>query len=959
MNRRELLKSLGLAAGSVLTPSWVYAWADESKRAGPAALATPIRGLARQGGQLMQPVTIDTGPLAQTREVVTSINGREVDRRSLSPGAGAFEVFMPPVESVQQAAVSVSVGGEVRQATVDLHPVRRMQIYILAHSHHDLGFTTRQADVEEWQMQNITRGIELAQRTAHYPEGSRFVWNLEVLWGADMYMQRRSPADRQALIEAVRSGGIALNGAYGNELTGLCRPEGLLELFRYGTRLGRQCGRLIDSAMLSDVPGYTWGTVNAMAQAGIRYFSAAPNYFDRIGRFMETWQDRPMWWQSRSGTEKVLFWVPWTGYAMSNVMKPDAAWVGKYQERMDTVSFPYDISYVRWAGVGDNSPPDPRIVDFVHDWNARYEWPRFTFSSTSTAFAAFEQRHGSALPTYSGDLTPYWEDGSGSSARQTAMNRDSSDRLVQAAALAAMGRPEAYSVPRFESAWRNVLLYSEHTWGSGGSIGDPNSPMTFAQWDVKQAFATDADTQSRELLEDLLHDSATVDDTDTVDIRNTSSWPRGGLVLLDTEMSKDTDRVSDAEGQPVPSQRLASGELAVWLAALPAFGSQRLSLSKGAAHAGAARVSTAVDRIENDRLRVRVDPHTGDIVELRMHGGAANWVEHAQGADLNTFLFLDRDDVTHLKRSGPAHIVLEDAGPLLATLRIESSAPGCESLVRRVRLAAGQDHVELLNTVVKARAPFRESVDKHGKTHRAVAKESIQFAFPFAVADAQMTVDLSLAQMDPRKDQLPGANHNWITVGRWLDVSGPQGGITWVTLDAPLIEIGGITADLLSSQTDPSVWLKQLKPGHTFYSWVMNNHWGTNYRAWQSGPVTFRYALRPHANALDSADASRFAIGLSQPLLAVRASSQPLPAPPLSVEPADVLVQAFKPSDDGKAWIVRLFGASGEAQKARLRWREPAGETWLSNLGEDRLQKLDGPVDVAGWDLVIVRVERG
>ena len=41
-----------------------------------------------------------------------------------------------------------------------------------------------------------------------------------------------------------------------------------------------------------------------MAQAGIRYFSAAPNYFDRIGTFMVEWQDKPFWWVSPSGREE-------------------------------------------------------------------------------------------------------------------------------------------------------------------------------------------------------------------------------------------------------------------------------------------------------------------------------------------------------------------------------------------------------------------------------------------------------------------------------------------------------------------------------------------------------------------------------------------------------------------------------------------------------------------------------
>ena len=47
---------------------------------------------------------------------------------------------------------------------------------------------------------------------------------------------------------------------------------------------------------------------------------------------------------------------------------------------------------------------------------------------------------------------------------------------------------------------------------------------------------------------------------------------------------------------------------------------------------------------------------------------------------------------SHMK-SGYYHIQIEEAGPLIASLRIESSAPGCNSLVRRVRLFAGADWI--------------------------------------------------------------------------------------------------------------------------------------------------------------------------------------------------------------------------------------------------------------------------
>jgi alpha-mannosidase len=72
----------------------------------------------------------------------------------------------------------------------------------------------------------------------------------------------------------------------------------------------------------------------------------------------------------------------------------------------------------------------------------------------------------------------------------------------------------------------------------------------------------------------------------------------------------------------------------------------------------------------------------------------------------------------------------------------------------------------------------------------------------------------------------------------------------------------------------------------------------------------------------------------------------------------DVLVQECKPSADGSAWIVRLFGASGEDRKARLTWADGRGiEVWRSNLQEQPLERIDTQVDVPAWDLITLRIE--
>jgi alpha-mannosidase len=963
MKRRDLLKSLTMVAGGSLCSGsgWSQATTpSDAKR--QVKLAVPVRALIRRNGALFQPVEITLDNHGSGGVAITRVEGEEVDGRMAQAGSNIFEVYLKAVTAEQNVAVTVELNGATQTQAIELKPVRKMLIYALPHSHHDLGYTELQANVEEKQIRNITRGIELARKTADYPEGSRFVWNLEVLWGADLYMQRGSEAAKAELIDAVQKGWVGINGSYANELTGLCRPEELLQLFHYSGQLGRTCNVKVDSAMMSDVPGFSWGTVTAMAQAGIRYFSAAPNYFDRIGTFMVTWQDKPFWWISPSGKEKVLFWVPWTGYALSHVMKLGNDLVAKYQDRMDDVLYPYDISYIRWSGHGDNAEPDPDLSDWIRDWNQKYEWPRFAIASTGTAFSAFEKRYGNQLPQYRGDLTPYWEDGVASSALETAMSRNAADRLSQATALSAILNPSSYSPPSYDAAWRDVLLYSEHTWGAWNSVSDSENSFVKQQWDVKQAFAVDAAKASKQLLDSSLGELSTDTYATTFEVHNSASWNRSEIAYLSRESSAAGDHVTNSSGQALPSQRLSSGELAILISDVPAFGAARYSLSHRTAHKHGNPVSFKNNTLDNGILQVRIDPSTGDIVELKLRGENQNLADIQGTRRVNQFLFMAGKDLDHLQPSGPARITVEDHGPLVATIRIESSAPTCESLVRRVRLAAGMDYLELTNTIDKLPAALNphpgvggpgDEFAQHG------SKESIQFAFPFAVPNGKMSMDIALGNMQPEVDQLPGSCKNWLPVGRWIDVSNQDMGVTWVTQDAPLTEIGSISATMLGSQRDPNVWRKHIEPTQTFYSWVINNHWGTNYRAYQEGPVTFRYAIRPHGRH-DAAAASRFAIGLSQPLMVKpTASHTNLLTPLLKIEPADVLAITLKPSEDRSAWIVRLFGASGESRTAKLDWGAATSvKSWISNLAEEKLRPADDPIQVDGWDLVTLRVEK-
>jgi alpha-mannosidase len=170
------------------------------------------------------------------------------------------------------------------------------------------------------------------------------------------------------------------------------------------------------------------------------------------------------------------------------------------------------------------------------------------------------------------------------------------------------------------------------------------------------------------------------------------------------------------------------------------------------------------------------------------------------------------------------------------------------------------------------------------------------------------------------------------------------------------VEIGSLTANLPRSQPNPNAYLKTIKPSSRIYSWVMNNHWHTNYRADQEGPVWFRFAFHPH-HRYDSTEAMKFGVESTESLIAVPAAGSAPKAPPLRLEPPSVIATAFKPADDGRAFIVRLFGASAKTEEARLTWSIEPKAVFVSDASERPLQPVKNQVQVPGWDLVTLRAE--
>lgn len=917
----------------------------------PSRVKLAVRGLPSVVLQHGKParsieVTVDY-PYAERVEASLELAGVTPIGLGLSLGTHKVETALPALDPERPVSAALKIAGRpVAESRQALKPVRPWVLYLLPHSHVDIGYTHVQTEVERLQWKHLEEAIDLAARTADYPPEARFKWNSEVLWAVDGYLKQATPEKRARFAEAVKKGWLHLDALYGNELTGLCRPEELFRLLDCARRLSRQFGVTIDAAMISDVPGYTWGIVPALAQSGVKYFSMGPNHIHRIGHTLEAWGDKPFYWVSPSGQEKVLCWMAGKGYSwfhpglLDRIKNVPPQRFFEYLESLETSGYPYDMVQLRYSINGDNGPPDPDLPDFVKTWNAKYVHPKLVIATTREMFHEFERRyHDSKIPHVRGDFTPYWEDGAASSAAETAVARNTAERLATREALWAALDPSHYPADAFYAAWRNVLLYNEHTWGAYCSISQPDSELTKAQWTIKQAFALEAKGQSGKLEDAALAGYRKPAQTvAAVDVWNLTSWARTQLVILPPGGAVAGMAVKSAGGTPVPSQRLRSGALAFLAADVPALAARRFFFSAGEAPAGAGAKAEA-NTLGNQRLRLAVDGRTGAIASLRGEGLPVDLAGAGSGLGLNGYFYVAGRDPKGVQRDANVRIAVGEPGPLIASLDVDSDAPGCETLRRELALVNGQDHLLVTNVLVR---------------RQVRTPESVHFGFGFHVPEGVMRMDIPWAVIRPELDQLPGACKNYFSVGRWVDVSNGDFGVTWTTNDAPLVEVGAITVDV-ASPFQSHAFLQTVPPTQTFYSYVMNNYWETNYKADQPGKTVFHYAVRPHG-PFDAAAATRFAIEQSQPLLAVPVDENAPPArsePLLRVEPASVIVSLLKPSDDGKARIVRLFNAASQPVKATMIVSDSARRAvaW-SSPREEIGPPVTGPIELPGFGIV-------
>lgn len=900
-----------------------------------SAAIVPTVFYVQQAGSLKEVVNVfirSLGRFGSGSNIAITIGGRKfrAQLRDADFGQQRAEFKIPDFPRGTSAHLDWKVGGKNYRADQKIDPQKKWTLFLVPHIHLDIGYSDYQSKVAAIQSRAMDEGMDFAERVPG------FKFSVDGSWVLDQFMQTRTAADRQRAVSAMKSGQLYVPAEYANLLTGFPTAETLIRSLYASANFSREHGTPFNYADITDVPSYSWSYPSVLAAAGIPYLVAGPNgHLTRApvhlqGRLNE---ESPFWWVGPDGG-KVLFWYGrhyWQGGMMFGL--PPEVNAGRqtipvFLRTYEHSSYKAD-AVILYGTQQENTDLFPQQAELAAKWNAQFAYPKLQYSGFYDALHAIAQQFGDAIPSISGDGGPYWEDGIAANAREAAMERQNESRapsVDKLATLSSLVNPRvAPDKTALDHMWTNMVLMDEHTWNSHDSGTDETSDETAHQSEVKGMYAANArdiaDFVARNSMAGLA--DAIPAGRGNLIVFNTLNWKRSALVNFDLEKGREI--VDPVTGAVVPIQVLSEStkltKVRFIATDVAAFGYKVFDLRRTANEPRAVKAEQSTT-LENRFYRVELDPPSGAVRSIFDKQLRKELVNQQSPYRFGQYLYVSGGDTRpntllqyrtirlepKLKVDG-AHdgqLIATERTPYGSIARMKSIDTNTPALTTEIRLFDDQKKIEFIEDINKTAVRTREAV---------------YFAFPFAMDHPQFQYEIQNGVVDPAKAMYPGAGHEWFSVQHWVSVQ--QAGVsgTVMPLDAPLVTLGDI---------DRGAWPDHFgtRPG-TIFSFAMNNFWGTNYDAQQGGHIQLHYVVTSAAST-DKQALSRMGWQEATPLELDAVTSQdkavaPSPGPAsqqasfLDLNDPALLVEDWKPAEDGKGTILRLLDLGGSERQVTVR----------------------------------------
>ncbi len=802
----------------------------------------------------------------------------------------------------------------------------KSKIFLLGHAHLDLAWLWEVGETWLAAQRTFTSVLNLQQE---FPELT-FCHSTPALYA---WIEQHRPDLFAAIQQQVKAGRWEfVGGLWVEPELNTIGGESIVRHLLYGQRyVQEKFGSISLVAWLPDSFGFCATLPQFLADAGIEYFVTQKLRWNDTTEFPYG----AFWWRSPDGTELFSLMSAPIGEGI------DPLKMASYICDWETQTL---LQQALWLpGVGDHGGgPTRDMLEVARRWQQSPFFPKLEFTTALEYLQQIKARGerpeainlAPPAPDSPSALFPTWQDELylefhrgcyTTHGRQKRWNRRCEGLLYQAelfASLATLSTQLAYPQEQLEAAWKKVLFNQFHDILPGSAIAPVYVEANKAWQEVEQT-ATDILQQSlRAIATGVSLPTPPSPHAQPIFVFNSLNWEISQVVEislkeLTNEPSFDL-QIYNLDGDELPSQvglsePKSSSQSTILLSFLakdiPACGYRVFWLCPGKPSLKASAPS-AEFVLENEYLRVTVDPATGDLSSVF---DKTHQREVLSGAGNQLQAFQDSGQYWDAWNIDPnyAQHPLPPAQLINIQYREREVLQTRVSVVRKIGQSKfWQDYIlETGSAVLK----IKTTVDWQ-ESHVLV-----KAAFPLNLESEYATYEIPCGAIQrPTRPQTPAQKAKWeVPALQWADLS---------------------TDDYGVSLLNDCKYGYDSQPNQLRLTLLRSSNWP--HPGADRGMHEFTYALYPHGGTWQSAHTVRRGYELNLPLQAmllppVSTSSGQMPpvSSLLDLSSENLILMAFKQSEDETGQFI-------------LRCYESLGETAQLSLQSDLGYRIDHRVDL-------------
>jgi alpha-mannosidase len=863
--------------------------------------------------------------LLSARPIINAYEDGKTERQQ-QLDAAIKAIDFSPLEKGDQAGFDASL----RRAHTKLEALKpflqQFNIRIVGNSHIDMAWLWPWTETVEVVRNTFQSVLDLMRE---YPE---FKFTMSSARTYE-WMQEKYPDLFQQIEKRVKEGRWEIIGGMWVE-PDLNMPDGesLVRQILVGKRyFQKNFGVDVKIGWNPDSFGYNYQLPQIYKKSGMDYFVTQKLLW---AHEFTTFPYKLFWWQAPDGS-RLLTYFP-HDYAGGIDAEPLATDLSIWMPSIYGKTIPEKPEMMHLYGVGDHGGGPTRVMlDHAEQlMSPEAVYPKMEFSFARDFFSDMEKKlPNMQVPTWDGELYFAYHRGVFTTQAETKRRiRRSEEIALNAEKFASLASLYGRSYPQdgMERTWKNLLFEHFHDIMPGSGIAVNYLDAKRSMEDLDRA----ANEVTKKSLREIAAHVNTQGDGVPVLLFNSLSWPRTEVTEVEVQLPAPAQQIAvvDSAGKPAEAQLLSIDQEThraqlLLLSTTPAFGYNTYFVrGVTASPASHSLLKATSDSLENEFIRVKIDPQTGCMTSLFDKRSGTESLAPAEtdtggpktsicGNLLQTFVDkpkqwdawnIDADfEKQHWDLDKADEVKLVESGPLRAVIQVKNHFQN-STFVRDITLYAGVPRVD-----VTMQADWHE---KH---------ILLKVAFPVSAHSDKAAYEIPFGSVErPTTRNTPAELAQFeVPAQRWADISDSKHGFSLLNDCKYGYDAKGnvLRLSLLRSPEYPDPHADE-------------------------GHHEFTYSLYPHGGEWKDAMTIRRGYELNYKLLSMpfekHQGSLAAEHSFLQATPDNVILTAMKKAEDENALVVRFYEWAGKDSEVTIQLPPGAESAVETDLMEKPLANL-------------------